>query len=58
MSDADFEKLLDKYYDMFDENYPLDITSTLSTDEHVRRIKTALESNKPVREQYMENVTY
>lgn len=58
MSDADFEKLLDRYYDMFDENYPLDITSTLSTDEHVRRIKAALESNEPVREQYMENVTY
>lgn len=46
-----FDKLLDEYFDKFGKNYPLDITSMLTTEEHINRIKSAIADDKPVKEE-------
>ena len=46
-----FDKLLDDYFDKFGKNYPLDITSCLSTEEHISRIKSAIQDDKPVKKE-------
>lgn len=54
-----FEALLDKYFDKFDTNYPLNITSTLSTADHITRIEQAIASGVPAEEtQTDDDVTY
>lgn len=50
-AEKEFDKLLDEYYDKFDKSYPLDITSTLTTEEHISRIKKALNNNKAIPEE-------
>lgn len=57
--DKYFDELLDRYFDVFGENYPLDIVSTLSTEEHISRITKAISSGNPVSEtETDEDVTY
>lgn len=46
-----FDKLLDEYFEKFGKNYPLDITSMLTTEEHINRIKSAIANDKPVEEE-------
>lgn len=54
-----FDKLLDEYFDKFGKNYPLDITSMLTTEEHINRLKSAIADGKPVEaEKNIEGVIY
>lgn len=53
-----FDKLLDKYFETFEQNYPLEVTSLLSTEEHISRIEKAIESNKPVIEEHEKGRVY
>ena len=41
------EELLEEYYEKFGENYPLMITSMLSSEEIIDDIRACLESGKP-----------
>lgn len=50
-TEKEFDKLLDEYFDKFTENYPLGITSLLTTEEHINKIKTAITDGKPVEEE-------
>ncbi len=40
------ETLLDEYYDVFDENYPLVITDTRSTEEICEDVQKCIDSGK------------
>lgn len=53
-----FDDLLDKYFEKFGQNYPLNITSLLTTEQHISRIKSAISDNKPVIEVDQEGVVY
>ena len=54
-----FDAFLDKYFDIFGKNYPMDITSSMTTEEHIARIEKALSDNKEVPEEPNEpDVTY
>lgn len=46
MSDKEFDKLLDEYFERFGENYPLVITSQVNFDEHAKRIRKCIDSGK------------
>jgi hypothetical protein len=43
------ETWLDRYYEKFDENYPLMITSMLSDDEIIGDIQMCLENGTPTK---------
>ena len=59
VEEKQFDALLDEYFDKFGKNYPLDVTSTLSTQEHKERLRNALRDNKAVPEEKNEpNVDY
>lgn len=53
-----FDELLDKYFETFEQNYPLEVTSLLSTAEHISRIEKAIKTKKPIIEQHDEGGVY
>ena len=40
------EKALDEYYEKFDENYPLVITTMMSAEEIIEDVQAAIRNNK------------
>ena len=47
---SELEKWLDKYYEAFDENYPLCIVSMKSEAEIIAEIKKCISEGKPAKE--------
>ena len=52
---TDLEKALNAYYEHFDENYPLVITTILSNDEIIDDIERCIEANEKAEQPKFEN---
>lgn len=57
-AEIEFERLSERYYEMFGTNYPLDITSELTFNEHLNRLRKAIENRKPVKTVNVPGLTY
>lgn len=53
-----FEELSEKYFDMFGQNYPLDITNTASWDVHFKAMEKAIETETPVKVEHDPDLIY
>ena len=54
-----FEKWLEKYYDHFEQGYPLMITSELSEGEIISDIQACIETDTPAKEfEYEDGLIY
>lgn len=47
--EIEFEQLAERYFEMFNTNYPLDITSELTLAEHIERMEKAIKDEKPIK---------
>lgn len=56
---SELEIWLDKYYDEFDENYPLNIVGVKSSEDVIAEIKDCIKAGKKAeKETYKQDVVY
>ena len=48
--EIELEKVLDEYAEKFDRNYPLVITSLMSTEDIIKDVRKYIEKGKPMPE--------